>query len=109
MILCFAMALIFLIISIFLFNGKGGWLIAGYNTMSNEEKARYDKKKLCKAVGWVCIVCSIMLCIMGYLGHLADTGVLEEKNLNFFAFVFIAVIILAIIIAGIYINKKAKR
>lgn len=34
-----------------LFSGKGGFLIAGYNTASAEEKARYDAKKLGRAVG----------------------------------------------------------
>ena len=28
--------------------GKGAFLIAGYNVMSREEKARYDEKKLLK-------------------------------------------------------------
>ncbi len=33
----------------FLFRrGKGKWLIAGYNTMSERERQRYDEKKLMK-------------------------------------------------------------
>ncbi len=28
--------------------GKGAGIIAGYNTFSAEEKAKYDKNKLCK-------------------------------------------------------------
>lgn len=44
-------ALMFLIISVLLFCGKGKWLIAGYNTMSKEERKNFDEKKLCKAVG----------------------------------------------------------
>ena len=28
--------------------GKGAFLVAGYNTASQEEKARYDKKALCR-------------------------------------------------------------
>lgn len=31
------MALLFFTIAIFLFNGKGKWLIAGYNTLSEEK------------------------------------------------------------------------
>lgn len=42
---------ILLIISIALFFGKGSFLIAGYNTASEEEKKRYDKKKLCRVMG----------------------------------------------------------
>ena len=39
------------IISIVLLSGKGAFLIAGYNTSSNEKKAKYDEKKLCKMTG----------------------------------------------------------
>lgn len=44
-------ALLFACISIIFFMGKGSFLIAGYNTASKEEKARYDEKKLCKVMG----------------------------------------------------------
>ncbi len=37
--------------SIFLILGKGAWLIAGFNTMSAEERKKYDRKKLARAVG----------------------------------------------------------
>jgi len=106
MIICFALATIFLIVGVFLFNGKGGWLIAGYNTMTKEEKEQYNKKKLFRAVGIVCIVCCTMLCIMGYLGHRVDAGLLQESAMVIYALIFIAVILLAIIFAGIYIKKK---
>lgn len=39
----------FLTLDIFLFNRKGKWLIAGYNTASKQEKEEYDEKKLCKS------------------------------------------------------------
>lgn len=32
-------------------NGKGASLIAGYNTMSEEEKEKYDRIRLCKFMG----------------------------------------------------------
>ena len=31
--------------------GKGAFLIAGYNTMSEKEKAAYDEKALCRSMG----------------------------------------------------------
>lgn len=39
------------LLSLVLLSGRGAWLIAGYNTMSREEKARYDEKALCRRVG----------------------------------------------------------
>ncbi len=99
-------ALIFLIISIFLFFRKGKWLIAGYNTMSKEEQKKYDEKKLCKAVGSLCIVCCIMLCIMAYLGYRVDTGLMNENDMLPFGLLFLIVIIITLIIISRYIKNK---
>jgi len=109
MIVSLIMALLFLVLSIVLFYGKGQWLIAGFNTMSEQEKKQYDTRKLYRAVSAVCLVCSVMLLVMAYLGHLIDRGLMEEKNMLVFAIAFIAVILASIIIAGIYIDKKAKK
>src|SRR5690606_26373554 len=38
-------------LGIALLQGKGAWLIAGYNTLSDEDKAKYDELALCKATG----------------------------------------------------------
>lgn len=39
------------ILGILFLNGKGSFLIAGYNTASKAEKEKIDEKKLCKYVG----------------------------------------------------------
>ena len=39
------------LLSVYLLSGRGSFLIAGYNTSSKEEKAKYDEKKLCYTVG----------------------------------------------------------
>ena len=39
------------LLSLLLISGKGSWLIAGYNTASKKEKAKYDEKLLCEVVG----------------------------------------------------------
>ena len=56
----FLMASIFavpvIIIGIVLCCGKGAGLIAGYNTASPEERAAYDEKALCRAVGVLVLV-----------------------------------------------------
>lgn len=103
-----AVALLFLILSFFLFAGKGGRLIAGYNMMSPEEKNRYDEKKVCRAVGVICMVCCVMLCAMAYMGYRVDSGIMEERSMVPFAIVFVIIVLVTVIIAGRYINKKAK-
>ncbi|WOV87897.1 DUF3784 domain-containing protein [Sporosarcina oncorhynchi] len=42
---------LFLGLGVVLFNGKGSFLIAGFNTMPSEEKEKYDVIALCKFVG----------------------------------------------------------
>jgi len=54
--------------------GKGAFLIAGYNFMSEEEKAQYDEVALCKFVGKVSLL--IGLFTMAFL--LASIPSLEK-------------------------------
>lgn len=42
---------VFIILGIVLYSGRGSFLIAGYNTMSKEEKDKYDTVALCKFMG----------------------------------------------------------
>lgn len=65
MIVCFLLAGLFLVQSVVLFLGKGGWLIAGYNTLSDEEKKKYNEKKLCKTTGFICLSVAIFLGALG--------------------------------------------
>ncbi|MDR2615432.1 MAG: DUF3784 domain-containing protein [Oscillospiraceae bacterium] len=48
-----------IILAVCLLNGKGASLIAGYNDMSQDEKAKYDEKALCRSVGRMLIGISV--------------------------------------------------
>ncbi|MBL4933266.1 DUF3784 domain-containing protein [Clostridium paridis] len=91
-------AILFLIIALLIFSGKGSFLIIGYNIASKEEKEEYNEKKLCRAVGTLCIYISIITALA-----------------NFFKFndiygTFYLVSIFAMIISTIiYINTKCKK
>ena len=73
----FLMASIFavpvIIIGIVLCCGKGAFLIAGYNTASPEEKATYNEKALCRAVGILVLVIvgSVELLMLGVILDMA--------------------------------------
>ena len=56
-----------IIMGIVLCCGKGAFLIAGYNTASPEERAAYDEKALCRAVGVLVLVIvgSVELFLLG--------------------------------------------
>lgn len=53
---------VFAVMGVLFWTGKGGWLIAGYNTASAEEKKKYDEKKLNRtmAKGWTIITASLL-------------------------------------------------
>jgi hypothetical protein len=46
-----AVIILFIVFGIVLFNGKGSSLIAGFNTLPQEEKEKYDTVALCKFMG----------------------------------------------------------
>jgi uncharacterized membrane protein YidH (DUF202 family) len=52
-----------IIMACFLLNGKGAFLIAGYNTMSTAKKAQYDEKALCRFTGLLLVVISFCLAL----------------------------------------------
>ena len=109
MVICLVLALLLLILSIFLFCGKGAWLIAGYNTASQEEKAQYDEKKLCRATGVLLLVCSVLLGLMAFFIHGVETGAMAEAAIAHFTWVFLAVLLLSIVWLFRYTNKHAKK
>ncbi len=49
-----AVTALFVGLGVLFSKGKGAFLIAGYNTMSKEKKARYDKNALCRFMGSSC-------------------------------------------------------
>jgi len=55
-----AIAIPFITLGVFLINGKGAFLIAGYNTLNDNDKATYDTKALCRAVGWLLISMAVL-------------------------------------------------
>lgn len=63
-IILIVLIIILLIMSLLFFIGKGGFLIAGYNTAPKEEKEKYDDKKLNKAMG---IMTTTLAAFMGLM------------------------------------------
>ena len=88
-----------IIIGIVLCCGKGAFLIAGYNTASQKERASYDEKALCRATG------ILLLVMMGCI-ELLLLGVV----LGMTALIWGVVILLAAstVFGLIYINKSKR-
>ena len=84
-----------IVMSIFLLIGKASFLIAGYNTMSKEEKSKYDGIALSKFIGEILLPIGI-LC--------PGTAVAAIFNISWFPALFIAVTLSLSTFAVIYCN-----
>ena len=82
-------ALSFLVLAVFLWCGKGSWLIAGYNTSSKNEKSQYDEKALCRFVAKLMLATALFMIILAF----AENGfVIIALVVVFLIFIFGAVI-----------------
>lgn len=91
---------LFAVLSIVLLSGHGENLIAGYNTASQEEKDKYDSKKLCRVIGGGMAVIAVMLLVFALLIASLPT---------WFIFVFVSVVIVDCIVMIVLANTKCKR
>lgn len=67
MIVIIILTVIFAIMGIVFARGKGGFLIAGYNTASNKDKAKYDEKRLNRCFSIFCFGIAIVIGVTGYI------------------------------------------
>lgn len=89
-------AIILIIIAFFLKRGKGLWLLAGFNTMSVEERNVYDMEKICRFISKT--LTGMALCLLAF-----DFGLYIN---NIIAIVFPWVVFGGIVIFTlVYINS----
>lgn len=69
MIIVISLMVIFIAIGILFLNNKCSWLISGYNTLSKEEKEKYDEKALYKFMAYSMFTISACLGLMGIGGY----------------------------------------
>lgn len=94
--------LLSVILGIFLWRGKGAFLIAGYNTAKPSERAKYNEKALCRSVAVILFAIALSFIVSAF-------GIVYDEIIPpWLGFVLILVVAL---IGIIYINtsKKVKR
>lgn len=101
MIVIIILTVIFAIMGIVFARGKGGFLIAGYNTASSKDKAKYDEKRLNRCFSIFCFGIAIVIGVTGYI----DTEAFAVRVglpciLILLIFIFVA--------SGTYCKKKNK-
>jgi len=90
--------LLIIAMAIVLLTGRGAFLIAGYNTLSKEEKEKYDSRALC------CFMGKIMLPIGGFIPMLTINSAII--GIEWLPLVFAVVVIGLCIFAVIYANTS---
>ena len=93
-------ALLFLVLGIVFACGKGTFLIAGYNTLPEEKKARYDARRILKSMSRMMFSCVGCMAV-GILGSIADAPWLVVLG--------IVLTVLVIVFFLIRINRESKR
>lgn len=93
-----AAAMLFAALGVLFLFGRATMLIAGYNTMSHDEREKYDRKKLCKVAGISTLIISAALLITG----LDDFGGAST-------YVFIAVCIASVTTTMILSNTVCRK
>lgn len=95
-----AVVVIFAVISIVLLTGHGANLIAGYNTASEEEKNKYDRKKLCRTVGGGMSMITILILVM---------AIWESVLPAYFSTVFLVVTLIDIGVMLVLMNTVCRK
>ena len=85
--------------SIVFSRGKGTSLIAGYNTASPEEKAKYDEKKLCKAMS------RLMFALAGCWLVTASSEIFKKIAL---LWIGLALFLVVSVVGAVYVNRGCK-
>ena len=83
---------LFLVLGIFLINGKGSFLIAGYNTMSEEEKDKYDTIAPCKFMGKMMFALAFSM-VFWVLSELYNMGSLFYFGLALFIVIVVFMLV----------------
>ncbi len=101
MIMLYVAAIIFLILSIVFFTGRGGFLISGYNTASANEKKRYKLSRLTKVMAIGTGIISLLLFSFAIFSE-----VLPSWGFGVLGFAFLADAIAMLILTNTYAKRK---
>ena len=91
---------IFAVLSIILLSGHGSWFISGYNTASNEEKKKYDEKKLCRTMGIGMSIIAILALTMGLFENILPA---------FFVYIALGIILVDAVVIIILGNTLCRK
>ena len=99
MIVSIVFAVMFLVLAVIFLMGKGDMLIAGYNTASEEERAKINIKRLRVLMAILSVITAGYVSILPIIGD-------NPQDQMVGGFVFFAITILFVILANTWAKKK---
>ncbi len=103
-----ALGVIFAVTAVLSFCGKSANLIAGYNTASEEEKAKYDSKKLEKGLGISTAIIALFEYLFAFLSYRAFCGAIADTAMKIFIAVYAVAVTCVVAAYAAYANTKCK-
>ena len=99
MIISISLAILFIVLAVIFLMGKGDKLIAGYNTASEEERAKVNIKRLRILMAILSVITAGFVSVLPVIGD-------NSKGQMGAGFVFIVVAMIFIILANTWAKKK---
>jgi len=90
-------SVLLIVLSLFLLTGRGSFLIAGFNTMSKDRKAKYDSGALSKFFGKILLPMGLLLPFF-----------VIDNIISWFVWVYCVVSFTLAIFAIIYVHKSKR-
>ncbi len=103
-----ALGVIFAATAVLSFCGKSTNLISGYNRASEEEKAKYNEKKLCNGLGIITTIIAVLEFSLAFISYLVLRGTITMGAMRIFIAVYTVIIIAAVAAYIAYSNTKCK-
>ena len=83
---------LFVLLGCLFLSGRGAGLIAGYNTMPRAEREKYDKRKICRFMGWMMFYFAGSIALWELGEQLSNNLLFAAGLILFFAGVFFLLI-----------------
>jgi hypothetical protein len=91
----FPLAVLFLVLALVVYFGKGDWFIAGYNTASEKERAQYNIKRLRLIITLLMLLSAVFVIV---LLHFPSISIVATP-------IFVVVTLIGVVLANTWAKK----
>ena len=91
----YPLAVLFLVLALVVYFGKGDWLIAGYNTASEKERAQYNVKRLRLIITLLMFLSAVFVVV---LLHFPSISIIATP-------IFVIVTLIGVVLANTWAKK----